>query len=286
MEDNLNVNINLDIYKSFNIRNIKCGLNRIIEAVNERKKIVLYGYYDFDTICALSIFILVLRYLNSDVEYFIPSEYRDVNDRTLNVNDISDHIKYLGTNLIITLGCRVTEEELEFSRKNNIDVIVIDNHVSSVQPSNGILINPNQEQCDYEFKDLTISALTYKVVEVISSYYKMKCKDKYLDLVMIGILTSGCKIEGENKYMVEEGLRKLNSTNNYGLLALLEEHKNSYKHIDFYDNGIKLLPNMISNQRLDNSKIIVELLTTNNSYRATQIAKYLYMELLRNMGEI
>lgn len=281
MEDNYNINLNG--HNPFLITNMKCGLNRLIKAVNEREKIVVYGYYDFDAICAMSIFMLVLKYLNSDVEYFIPSEYREFHNRSLNIMDIENHIKYLGTNLIIALGCSITEEELRICAKNGIDVIVIDNQVIGVQSANCIIINPKQEGCAYCYKSLTVSSLTYKMIEVLSSYYKMKCKDKYLDLVMIGILTSGCPIDGENRYFVEEGFKRLQKTNNYGLIALREEYKNNYKDVEFYEEGINLLPYMISNQKLDNAKIMVELLTTNNSYRATQIAKYLYIELAKNI---
>ncbi len=77
----------------------------------------------------------------------------------------------------------------------------------------------------------------------------------------------------------------MQQTNNYGVRALIREHERNYGGImKFYDEGIiKLLPKMISKNKLDNARIIVELFTTNDSYRAKQISKYLYKEVMMSL---
>jgi len=261
---------------------MKIALNRIVKAINEREKIVVYGYHDFDSICAISLLMLVLRYVNSDVEYFLPSTYRQ--DRNLNKEDVEDNILCLGANLIITVGCGVkSQEELKICRENNIDVIVTDYHDYIMEDDNCITINTFQKECNYPFKDFTACSLTYKFIEVIADYYKISCTKKYLDLVMIGIITTGIEIKDENEFFVDEGYKMLSLTNNYGVIALMKEHHKNYgDYMKFFQEGIRiLLPQMISKNNPDNAKIIVELFTTNDSYRAKQIAKYLYKELMR-----
>lgn len=280
MEHNINSKENNPLF----LKNIKTALNRIVKAINEREKVVIYGYHDFDSVCAISLLMLILRYVNSDVEYFIPSIYR--NDRNLNKEDIDNSILCLGADLIITVGSGVKSvEELEICKANNIDILVIDYHSHIVEHENCITLNTNQSQCNYPFKDFTACSLTYKFVEVIASYYEISCTQKYLDLVMMGIITTGIEITNENKYLVEEGCKQLEITNNYGVRALLVEHERNYNgDINFCYDGIKtFLPRMISKNKLDNAKIIVELFTTNDSYRAKQIAKYLYKEVIRNL---
>ncbi|MEG1255456.1 DHH family phosphoesterase [Clostridium sp.] len=280
MEYNLNGKVNNPLF----LRNMKIALNRIVKAINEREKIVIYGYHDFDSVCAISLLRLVLRYVNSDVEYFIPSIYRD--DRNLNKEDIENNLLCLGASLIITVGCGInSKEELDICKDNYIDIIVIDYHDYIMDDGSCITINTCQPNCNYPFKAFTACSLTYKFIQVIASYYKISCTQKYLDLVMMGIITTGIEIKNENRYFVEEGCEKLSCTNNYGVIALLEEHENNYGGVmDFYDEGIKtLLPKMVSKNKLDNARIIVELFTTNNSYRAKQIAKYLYKEIMRNL---
>lgn len=262
--------------------NMKVALNRIVKAINEREKIVIYGYHDFDSVCAVSLLMLVLKYVNSDVEYYIPSAHRD--NIHLNKGDIEEKILCLGANLIITVGCGVNSlEELKFSAENNIDIIVTDYHDHIVDGDNCISINTYDPRCKYPFKEFTAASLTYKFIEVIASYYKISCTSKYLDLVMMGVITTGMKIRGENRYFVEEGYKKLKETNNYGIRALIREHEKNYGGmVEFYYEGIRtLLPKMISCEKPDNARILVELFTTDNSYRAKQIAKYLYKEIRR-----
>lgn len=268
-------------YNPLLLRNMKSALNRIVKAINEREKIVIYGYYDFDGVTAVSLLMLVLKYLNADVEYFIPSEVRD--GRNLCKNDISSYIKYLGASLIITVGCGTSSlEDIEFCKKNNIDVIVTDYHKCDFNSLEEIVINPNSSRCIYPFKDLGSVGVAYKLAETISSYYKMTCIQKYLDLVMIGTVTKKLPIRGENLFFVEEGLKQLRYTNNYGIKALLEEHNTHYEEEFFNLETIaNVFPEMIPKERINNSRIIVELLTTSDSYRAAQISKYLYSEIKR-----
>ena len=278
MEYNLCSRVSNPLY----LRNMKIALNRIVKAINEREKIVIYGYHDFDSVCAISLLMLVLRYVNSDVEYFIPSTYRE--DRNLNQEDIEENILCFGANMIITVGCGVkSEEELKICKENNIDVIVTDYHNYILEDDNCITINTAQPQCNYPFKSFTACSLIYKFIEVIADYYKITSIKKYLDLVMMGIITTGIAIEDENKFFVDEGYKRLQHTNNYGVIALMKEHEKNYgDSMKFYDEGIKtLLPKMISKNNPDNARIIVELFTTNDSYRAKQISKYLYKELMR-----
>jgi single-stranded DNA-specific DHH superfamily exonuclease len=277
MEDNCKVNE----YDPILLKNINNALNRIITAINERQKIVIYGYYDFDGVAAISLLMLVLRYLNADVEYFIPSEVRDT--RRLCKNDINNHIKYLGADLIITVGCGTSSlEDIRFCRENNIDVIVTDYHSCNIEYSDEIVINPNSFNCNYPFKKLGAAGVAFKLAETISSYYKMSYLNKYLDLVMIGTITKGLPIKEENLFFAQEGLKQLQCTNNYGIKALIEEHNTQYKD-DFFSfhNIANIFPEMIPVEKISNARIIVELLTTSDSYRARQISKYLYSEVKR-----
>lgn len=269
-------------YDSFLLKGMKNALKRIIKAINEREKIVIYGYYDFDSITAISLLILVFRYLNGDVEYFQPNEAR-VN-RNLTEKDIKNHIQCLGANLIITVGCTLnSDKEIQLCKEHNIDIIVTDYHKNTKEFNDLTIINPNQKGCEYPFKNLTAVGVAYKLAQTISSYYKMSCINKYIDLVMLGTISKKVPLIGENGYIVKEGTRQLANSNNYGIKAL------------FYNENVKDMEEFIKNNltfdifsrsnsmgRIDNAKIAIELFTTDDSYRAKQISKYLYNEIKRN----
>ena len=80
MQNNNNDFIDYNMYNPFLLKGMKDALYRIIKAINEREKIVIYGFYDVDSITAISLLMLVLKFVNADVEYFIPSELSESRD--------------------------------------------------------------------------------------------------------------------------------------------------------------------------------------------------------------
>lgn len=265
------------LFNPFLLENMGDALQRIIKAVNERQKIVVCGYYDLDGIAAISLIVLILKFINADVEYFIPdcsSLNPEINSKT-----IKNNIKFLGAKLMITVGCGMGfYSEVELCKKLGIDVIITDYHEGYDKRPDTIILNPNEETSEYPFKHLTASGVAFKLAQAISMYYHMKSIGKYLDMVMLGTISATDYIEHENKSIVEEGLLHLNSTHNYGLKALLKVHRISGSKLDIND-AMKLASNILPLQNLpradDNARIVVELLTTSNSDRAEQIAKYL-----------
>ncbi|NEU03879.1 MULTISPECIES: DHH family phosphoesterase [Clostridium] len=269
-------------YNSLLLKGMKSALKRIIKAINEREKIVIYGYYDFDSITAISLLILVLRYLNADVEYFQPNEIRE--DRNLKDNDIQNYIKYLGADLIITVGSTVSsEKEIQLCRDLDIDIIVTDYHKDCKCYDEVVVINPNKEGCNYPFKNLSASGVAYKLVQTVSEYYKMTCINKYIDLVMLGTISKGVPVIGENCFIVDEGLKQLECSNNYGIRALIDD--NNVDDIEeFIHNNLTMdiFQRTNSMGRIDNARIAIELFTTNEKHRAKQISKYLYNEIKKS----
>ena len=111
-------------------------------------------------------------------------------------------------------------------------------------------------------------------------YYEMKCINKYLDLVMLGTISSDVPILDENKTVVEEGVAHLFYTNNYGMKALIKiNNAAEINEATAYKLAFTVIPTINAVGRMDNARIAVELFTTSDSYRAEQIAKYLKIEV-------
>lgn len=267
----------LNNYHPFLINNMKDVICRIVKAVNSREKIVVFGYYDVDGITSVSSLLLVLKYLNADVEYFIPTELHRV--RNLTEEDIKQHIEFLGTKLIISIGGQLnSEKEVTLCKNLNIDMITLCDEKEQSN-SYGYIINPMHDECKYPFKNLSCSGVTYKVIQALSIYYKTTIFNKFIDLVCLGTLSSGKKLEDENLYIIEKGIRQIKNTNNYGIKALMKMY-----HIEELNKDILLSLGSIIRPKInpignmDDAKIIVELFTTRNMCKAEQIAKYIYRE--------
>ena len=55
-------------YNPFNLKNMNKAIERLVTAINNREKIVIYGGCDVDSICGISSLLLILKYLNAEVE--------------------------------------------------------------------------------------------------------------------------------------------------------------------------------------------------------------------------
>ena len=267
-------------YSPFILKGMNKAIERLATAVNNRQKIVVYGTYNVDGICAVSSLILVLRYLNADVEYLIYD--RQENDAQINTRDIKDNVDFLGAELLITLGVGLkSQEEVNLCKELGIDLIVLENEESDLV-NDYIYINPNQKGCQYRYKNLSTSGLAFKLMQAIAIYYNMKSINKYLDLILIGIQWSKVSAKGENGVLIKEGNKFLMNTNNNGLRSVIE-----FNNIEEFNNdGINkiiefIIPPIGAVGIMDNARIVLELLTTNDKDRADQIIKYLY-SLKRN----
>lgn len=260
-------------YNPFILKNMSKAIEHMVEAINNRKKIVIYGVPNVDGLCAISSLNLVLKYLNADIEYVICEE-----DSNLGITskEIINNVSFLGGQLLITLGLDLkSDEEEKLCRDLGIDLIVLENkEVNSGR--NYIYINPSQKGCNYRYKNLSISGITFKLMQAIAIYYNIKSINKYLDLILIGEQWAEVPLKGENGVILKEGRKFLINTNNYGLRAIM----NYYNIIEMDDECIlkiiKLItPTINAVTMMDNARIIIELLTTNKKDRAEQITKYL-----------
>jgi single-stranded DNA-specific DHH superfamily exonuclease len=269
------------VYNPFFLKDMSKALERTVRAVNEREKVVIYGACNVDSICGVSLLMLLLKYLNADVEYFIPDTLET--ECKMNCEVIENHINFLGAGLIITVGCSSeSSEQVELCKRLGMDVIELCN--KTYVKSENIVINPNQQGCLYKFKGLSSSGLAFKLSQAISMYYNVKCSSKYIDLAMLGTLSKGVPIVEENEIIVNEGLKHLSKTNNYGIKALMKVQNISDINIE---NSLSLVfsvtPTINAIGKMDNARIAVELFTTTDSYRAEQIAKYLNKEVNNNV---
>jgi single-stranded DNA-specific DHH superfamily exonuclease len=262
-------------YNPFILKGMNKAIERLAVAINNRQKIVVYGTYNVDGICAVSSLILVLRYLNADVEYLIYD--RQESDARINSVDIKNNVDFLGAEILITLGVGLkSQEEVDLCQELGIDLIVLENEESELV-DDYIYINPNQKGCQYRYKNLSTSGLAFKLMQAIAIYYNMKSINKYLDLILIGIQWAKVSVKGENGVLIKEGNKFLINTNNNGLRSIIEF--NSIK--EFNSAGINkiiefLIPPIGAVGVMDNARIVLELLTTNDKDRADQIVKYLY----------
>ena len=261
-------------YNPFLLRHMNEAIKKLVYAVNNRKKIVVYGTSSVDAICSIASLSLILRYLNADVEYLIHEGGEKC--KSVNCDDVKDGVAFLGADLLITIGLDLkSQKEEKLCDDLNIDLIVIENR-RTVRERNYVYINPKQKGCDYKYKSLSLSALTFKLMQAIAISYNMKNINKYLDLIFIGGRWAKVSPRGENGVILKEGKSFLMNTNNNGLKAIMDLNDINKLEDDYIVNIIELItPTRSTVGVVNNARIILELLTTVDKDRAKQIAKYL-----------
>ena len=113
-------------------------LSRIHKAIINKEKILIYGDYDCDGVCATSIMVKTFRYLNYPVSYYIPSRYID--GYGLNIINV-DKIALQNFKLIVTVDNGITAyDAINRAKELGIDVLVIDHHEVGDEENNALAI--------------------------------------------------------------------------------------------------------------------------------------------------
>jgi single-stranded-DNA-specific exonuclease len=265
----------------FSIKDIDAAIDRIVDAIERKEKILIFGDYDVDGITATILLLEFLRSVNADVSYYIP--HRIAEGFGLKKNHISDVAMPNGIHLIITVDCGSdSQDAVKAARHAGIDVIITDHHMISEKiPSAVAVINPKQNDCPSGFNDLAGAGVTFYLLICLrkklrdTNFWKDRPEPNlknYCDLVALGTLADMVPLTRENRILIKAGLDIIRSTHRPGLNALIEVCKTNKQTIDDDDIVFQLAPRLNSAGRIDHASTAVELLTAKNIKTARKIA--------------
>lgn len=262
------------------LKGMKTAIERIAHAIEFKEKITIYGDYDVDGITACATLYKTLTRLGANVEFYIPdrqSEGYGLNPAAL--HNLIDN----GTKLIVTVDCGISAVKEIASVDGQIDIIITDHHQPPIElPSALSIINPKQPGCLYPEKNLAGVGVAFKLCQGLWQHYygpETKFFD-YLDIVAIGTVADIVPLTGENRVLVKLGLHQLQTTENLGIKALLEICGLSGKIIDSGSIGFVIAPRLNAVGRVSQATAGVELLITNDSDHARELANLLDEENL------
>ena len=142
------------------------------EAVDNKKKIFIYGDYDADGIMSVSILVKMFKMINYPVSYHIPNRYTD--GYGLNLQR-SQEIVDNGFDLLITVDNGITAfEGIEYAKNHGLQVLVFDHHQpSDTLPMADYILHPSVSK----FGDTATSAgfVTFMFAKSYLGYF-----DNYL----------------------------------------------------------------------------------------------------------
>jgi single-stranded-DNA-specific exonuclease RecJ len=266
------------LHSPFLLLDVDKAVDRIIKAIEEKEKIIIYGDYDVDGVTSTSVLLDFLLSQGADADYYIPDRF----DEGYGLNAAAvEKVIQKGARLVITVDCGITAmDEVNLFNENNITVIITDHHeCKDLLPNAYAVINPHRKDCDYPFKELAGVGVVFKLVHALCLVMQAdNLYLKYLDLVTLGTIADIVKLLDENRIIVKFGLAAIENTHNVGLKALIAVSGLGDKPINTYGVGFALAPRINAAGRTGSAARAVSLLTTSDAKLAEKIAMELNEE--------
>jgi single-stranded-DNA-specific exonuclease len=260
----------------FLLKSMPQAVERLHSAILNQEKVVIYGDYDADGVTSTALLVEFLAALGVPARAYIPDRY----DEGYGLN--TEAIRLLAgeeTDLIITVDCGVRAvEEISLANTLGMDVIVTDHHhpASKIPPAVAV-IDPKQEGDLYPEKNLAGVGLAYKLAQAYLQRYPQEgiSADNWLDLVAIGTVVDMAPLKGENRMLVRGGLEQLRHTQRQGIFSLAQLAGVDLIKCHTGDLGFKIGPRLNAAGRLESALTAFELLTTDELFKAGQLAQKL-----------
>lgn len=284
VDEFINPDYSQDCHNPFAFAAMSRAVERVIQAIQSKAKIVVYGDYDADGVCGAAALWLTLRQLGTEPEIYIP--YRQSEGYGLNMKAV-ESIAASGAKLIITNDCGVTNAaEVTRAKALGLDVIICDHHHEPpVLPDAYAILNPHVKSETYPFKDLSGTGVSFKLCQallqkteygrVLGQAITIGWEKWLLDLVAIATVADMVPLLGENRTLVTYGLRVLNKTRRPGLLAMSRAAQIDLASADTETVSYMLAPRLNVAGRLDHANSAFRLLVTDDQTEAEAIANEL-----------
>lgn len=241
------------------------ALSRIDKAIKEKQKIVIYGDYDVDGICASAILWETLNSLKANVMPFIPSRFEE--GYGLSKEGIDTLSKSGKVDLIITVDNGiVANDAVIYAKKKGIDVIITDHHVPSKKLPSALAIVHTVLLCG--------TGVAYVFAKQILKQ-KIEEYDNHLELVALATIADLVPLIGANRIFVYFGLLSLRKTKRIGMNALINKSGIEKEEIGVYEIGHIFAPRLNAMGRLGSAMDSLRLICTTDKKRADNLASLL-----------
>ncbi len=261
-----------NFYDPFLMPNMEKAVNRIIEGIENKEKVLIYGDYDVDGITSTTVLKKFLKERGLEAEYHIPNRLKE--GYGLNKQAIEEIAKK-DIQLMITVDCGITAVgEIEFAKSLGIETIITDHHEpADILPEAYAIIDAKIEGNKYPFNQLAGVGVVFKLIQAISIKLGLNEKEylKYLDLVCLGTISDIVPLIDENRVIAKLGLKLVNVTKNLGLRTLLI--LSGYKTADSNTISFGIAPRINACGRMGFEKKALQLLLSEDREEVLKLAE-------------
>lgn len=265
-----------DLHEPNLLKDMEKAVKRILKAVENQEKILIWGDYDVDGTTGTVVVRKALELLGAKSGFHIPHRFTE--GYGVNI-PMLEKAKERGYSLIISVDCGIRSfEPIKWAKENGLDFIATDHHLPDEAhglPDAFAVVNPNQTDDNYPDKNLAGVGVAFKLAHAL---LREKDKEKFvrgfLKVVAIGTIADVMNLTGENRAIVSLGLKDLPKAVNYGLKALMEV-ADCTNEMTSYDIGFRIAPRINAAGRMDAARTVVDLLETDDFDEARKLAENL-----------
>ena len=249
------------------------AVERVARALRGRERIVVYGDYDVDGLTSTALMATALRDFGGEVSTYVPDRLEE--GYGLNAEAV-EKLAAGGADLIVTVDCGVcARQEVARAAALGVDVVVTDHHVpQAILPPAHAVVNPKRIDCPYPFNDLAGVGVAYKLACALAGEMgeDSGLMDRFADLVGLGTVADVMPLIGENRALVDRGLRALSVTSRPGLRALAREAGLDGGEVTARQVAFQLAPRLNAGGRLGDAGSALSLLLCSDPEAAVVIA--------------
>lgn len=259
-----------DLDDPFRVKNLRRAVLRIIEAIEKRESVLVFGDYDVDGITSTTLLVSILRHFGISPTYFVPRRMEE--GYGLSEAALERALSGGKPQLLIALDCGTNAvDAINYIRSKDIDLIVVDHHqAKDVSADDHILINPHVHNIGATpWNQLCTVGLVFKLAHGLikemrqrndARSWEINLKD-YLDLVALGTVADLVPLVDENRIMSRYGIKRLKSTRRTGIQALIQASGIALgEDITPIDISFKLGPRINASGRLADASLPLEML--------------------------
>ena len=264
-----------------NLQDISTAVTLLDAAIDEGLRILIVGDFDCDGATSTALMMRALTAMGATVDFLVPDRFKYGYGLTPEIVELG--IKSYQPEMIVTVDNGISSHEgVARAQADGITVIITDHHLTTKPtPPAEAVVNPNQLACGFESKALVGVGVAFYVLGRLAKVRRAAGKStvqvsQYLDLVALGTIADVGILDKNNRILVHHGLAAIRQGRCcLGVLALLEQAGRDPKKMQAQDFGFVLGPRINAAGRMDNMRIGIECLLTDDWASAQRLAQEL-----------
>lgn len=254
------------------LKDMESAVDVIRQALDEGKKITVYGDYDCDGVTSTAMLYGYLDAMGAEVEYYIPDRSEGYGMNIPALEKILDQ----GTELIITVDNGVSAvEEAEYIRQRGAQLVITDHHQPPQElPVCEACVNPHRQDDNSPFKELCGAGVVLKLLCALEEDEEF-VMEQYAELAAVGTIGDVMPLVGENRYIVRRGIEDIRASQNIGIDRLLRTAGVSPESVDATTVAFSICPRINAAGRIAAADKAVQLLMADSPEQAGLLSEEL-----------